>query len=343
MLVGTLFVASGTLALLLVAAFLPLGAALFVVSVGSLLVYIAAPTFLASASTSRERPYLFGVAAAAYVVSTAVGAAVGGGLPVLLRLLFADRAAPEVYRASLLAGGMFSALAIPILAMTREKAANAAPADEVAILPNLRLFLKHVFDRRFQTLLAKLILADGLIRVGGNLFLPYLNVYFVNHLGASEAEYGLMRSGERALVVLATLLVAVLVTRFGPVTVVVVSQLVSVPLLLTVGFAGSLAIAVAAYVVRGPVMEMTQPTRDNFVVDVSPRDMRATALAALTLAGYGIGFGTSFLSQRLFEGGQFELSFSFAAALYVVSAALYWLFFRSYNRALPPEKMAAIT
>ena len=52
-----------------------------------------------------------------------------------------------------------------------------------------------------------------------------------------------------------------------------------------------------------------------------------------TLAGYAIGIGTSCVSERLLEAGQFRLSFVAAAALYVVSAILYWVFFRSYNRA----------
>ena len=331
-LAGTFLVAAGTLALLAVGGLLPIGMGLLAISFGSLVVYIGAPAFLAASSTPEDRPYLFGVAAAAYVVSTALGAAVGGALPGIVRTLQPALGAADVYRTALMVAGLLSAIAIPILALTREASAGSVvtPASHFGAI---RDFLAHARQPGFLRLVAQLVLADGLIRVGGNLFLPYLNVYFVNHLGASEALYGAMRSVERGFVVVTTLLVAVLVARFGQIAVIVVTQLLSVPLLLTVGLAPSLAVAVAAYVLRGPVMEMTQPTRDNFVVDVSPARLRATALAALTLAGYAIGFGTSFLSERLFATGQFRLSFVLAAALYVVSALLYWIFFRAYNRA----------
>ena len=331
-LVGTCLVAAGTLTLLAVSGLLPIGIGLLGISFGSLVVYIGAPAFLAASSTPEERPYLFGVAAAAYVVSTALGAAVGGALPGLVRAIQPGLGSADVYRTSLVVAGLLSAIAIPIIALTRE-----APAGDVVSAGThfgaVRGFIAHARQPGFLRLVAQLVLADGLIRVGGNLFLPYLNVYFVNHLGASEALYGAMRSVERGLVVVTTQLVAVLVARFGQIAVIVVTQLLSVPLLLTVGLAPTLAVAVAAYVVRGPVMEMTQPTRDNFVVDVSPARLRATALAALTLAGYAIGFATSYLSERLFAAGQLRLSFVIAAVLYVVSALLYWVFFHSYNRA----------
>jgi MFS family permease len=337
-LAGTALVAAGTLTLLAVNGLLPIGAGLLGISFGSLVVYIGAPAFLAASSSPEERPYLFGVAAAAYVVSTAVGAAAGGALPGMVRALAPDSPAADVYRTSLVVAGLLSAIAIPLLALTREAhdtretIPGAAPAVASPVRA-VRDFIAHARQPGFLKLVAQLVLADGLIRVGGNLFLPYLNVYFVNHLGASEALYGAMRSVERGLVVLTTLSVAVLAARFGPIAVIVLTQLVSVPFLLAVGLAPTLAVAVGAYVIRGPIMEMTQPTRDNFVVDVSPARLRATALAALTLAGYAIGFATSYVSERLFDAGQFRLSFVMAAVLYVVSAVLYWLFFRAYNRA----------
>ena len=331
-LLGTVLVAAGTLALLVVGGMLPIGAALLGISLGSLVVYIGAPAFLAASSSPQERPYLFGVAAAAYVVSTALGAAVGGALPAAVRAVVPEMAPADVYRAALVVAGVLSAIAIPLLALTRETLAGdvVTPGSHFGAVRDI---IGHASQPGFLKLVTQLVLADGLIRVGGNLFLPYLNVYFVNHLGASEALYGAMRSVERGLVVLTTLAVAVLVTRFGQIAVIVVTQLLSVPFLLTVGLAPTLAVAVAAYAIRGPVMEMTQPTRDNFVVDVSPERLRAAALAVLTLAGYAIGFATSYVSERLFAAGQFRLSFVIAAVLYVISALLYWLFFRGYNRA----------
>jgi hypothetical protein len=217
---------------------------------------------------------------------------------------------------------------------TETAAVGAAAVEDGALLVDALTrggfwtdMYRRFSDPEFLKLVIKFVLADGLIRVGGNLILPYLNVYFVRHLGASEALYGALRSGERGLVVVATLLVALLVTRFGPVATVVVTQLLSVPFLLVLGFAPAVGVAAGAFLIRGPLMEMTQPTRDNFLMDVAPEKARATAFAALTLAGYAIGFGASFPAEQLLRSGSFDAAFVVTAVLYVVSAALYWLFF----------------
>ena len=342
MLLGTAFAAAGAVLILLAAAPLAMGAGILLASLGSVFVYVAAPPFLIRQSTPRERPYLFGVVAAAYVVSTAVGAALGGAVPPLIRAVAPDLAAASVYRVALLLGGLLSALGIPLLALTTEAPLGgviSAKADDKrspfapAVL--VELMRRRLLDRRFVTLTAQFVIADGLIRVGGNLVIPYLNVYFVRHLGASEALFGALRFAERALVVVATLFVAIPVTRIGPVATIVATQLLSVPMLLVLGFAPTMGIAAAAFLLRGPLMEMTQPTRDSFLMEVVPEDRRATAFAALTLAGYAIGFAASYLAERLLRNEQFHLAFAATGLLYVASAVLYWIFFRNRPEASP--------
>jgi MFS family permease len=90
-------------------------------------------------------------------------------------------------------------------------------------------------------------------------------------------------------------------------------------------------------------MEMTQPTRDSFLMEVVPADRRATAFAALTLAGYAIGFAASFLAERLLRAGRFDVAFALTGALYVASAILYWLFFKRTPQAAPHRRQAALT
>jgi MFS family permease len=343
MLAGTAFAAAGALLVLLAIGPLALGAGMLLTSAGTVLVYVAAPPFLTRHSTPSERQYLFGVVAAAYVVSTATGAALGGALPPLLRVSAPGLPDASVYRLALLAGGLLSALGIPLLAMTGEapaaamvdKAGASRASGVFSPAALVELVRSRLLDRRFVILVGQFVLADGLIRVGGNLVIPYMNVYFVRHLGAPEAVYGTLRFAERALVVIATLVVALPVTRFGPVATIVVTQLLSVPMLLVLGFAPTLGIAAASFLVRGPLMEMTQPTRDSFLMEVVPADRRATAFAALTLAGYAIAFAASFLAERLLRAGRFDVAFALTGALYVTSAILYWLFFRRVPQAAP--------
>ena len=66
---------------------------------------------------------------------------------------------------------------------------------------------------------------------------PFFSVYFVRELGASEAWYGTLRVVERTIEVVAMLGVAPVAARLGPVATIAWTQALSVPMLLSLGFA----------------------------------------------------------------------------------------------------------
>jgi MFS family permease len=348
MLAGTAVAGAGALLLLAVPAVTGLRLGLALISGGSIAVYIAAPPLLVRHSTPLERKHLFAVTAAAYVVSTATGSVIGGLLPDVMTALFGPAPLADVYRRSLFTGALLSALGIPLLILVREAprerpaaAGAASPAGEPPPPPagagrglaGLPAFLRE--HRRGVLVIGQFLLADAFIRVGGNLFVPFFNVYFVEQLGASTAWFGALRFLDRAIVVVATLLAAPLAVRYGAVSTITFTQVLSVPCLLAFGFAPGLGLASATFLARGALMEMTVPVRDSFLMEVVPERVRATANAALTLVGQAIAVVTIPLGARLLDAGRYPLACAVAAALYVVSALLYWLFFRAKPEAAP--------
>jgi MFS family permease len=359
MLAGTVVAGVGALLLLLVPTLNGLRLGLAAVSMGSIAVYIAAPPLLVRHSTPVERKHLFAVTAAAYVVSTAIGSAVGGFLPQIVVALLGPASQAEVYRRSLFAGALLSALGLPLLLLVPDDApdirARAAPgalgsaAGAGAGVPTgsgvarLRLALKQLpalarQHRREAVVIGQFLLADSFIRVGGNLFIPFFNVYFVEQLGASTGWYGTLRSLDRVVVVAATLLVAPIAVRYGAVATITVTQLLSVPCMLAFGFAPGLLLASASFLARGALMEMTVPVRDSFLMEVVPERVRATANAILTLSGQALAVLTIPLGARLLDAGRYPLACALAAAMYVVSAALYWRFFHARPEAAPQRR-----
>ena len=386
MLAGTALSGAGALALLLspTAGVLRLGLALS--SLGAAIVYVAYAPFLSRHSSARERAYLFGMTAAAYVVSTAAGRLIGGVLPELIGAITPSITLAARYRDALFAGVLLSGLGLPLLAAAGEARLSALSpplprplshkgrgekdrAQPESVLPArgyapfpptvgeragdrggpapagaLSRLLAWVRGRLARPDLVRLMMQfvvfDGLIRLGANLVVPLFNVYFVRHLGASEAQYGVLASAERATVVAATLLAAPLAMRLGPVLTVMITQLLSVPMLLALGFAPSLAIAAGALLARGALMEMTVPTRDQFLMEMFPEDARATANATLLMAGYGISFVAHRMSSRLLDAGQLHTAFVLTGSLYVASALLYWLFFHLRPQAAPGRQLA---
>ncbi len=348
MLLGTAIAGAGALLLLVSSTLWGLRIGLALASAGSVVVYIAAPPLLVRHSSPVERKHLFAVTAAAYVISTAAGSAIGGFLPDLMTRLFATPTLADTYRLSLFAGAILSSLGIPLLMLVREPATLPGGAEGPSIDPSypqqslagrLRALPAQVrAQRRGILIIAQFVLADSFIRIGGNLFVPFFNVYFVEHLGASTGWYGTLRSFDRFAVVIATLLAAPIAVRFGPVVTITWTQLLSVPLLLAFGSAQTLGLAAAVFLGRGALMEMTVPIRDSFLMEVVPERVRATGNAAITLVGQALAVVTLPLGARLLEGGRYSLACALAAALYVASALLYWAFFRAQPEAAPQKK-----
>jgi MFS family permease len=347
MLTGTAVAGAGALLLLFVATPVALLAGSMLVTAGSALVYIAAPPFMADQSSDEERPYLFATSAAAYVLSTAAGSAIGGWLVTLFSPA-GGTADPQAYRLALFGGALLSGFGIPLLAMIKERRPQGSAsvgatagsggvlgAAARALLTTIRTVLRPDVVRVFLLL----AIADGLIRIGGNLLLPFMDVFFVQHLGVSTAWYGTLKAAERLIVAAATLAVAIPAVRFGPVSTVSVTQLLSIPLLLLVGLSGSAGIASAAFLGRGALMEMTVPVRDNFMMSVVPTDARASVNAAVLLVGYVIAIPSRRLGGSLLEAQQDALVFVLTAGCYALSAVLYWLFFRARPEAAPGRKL----
>jgi len=352
MLAGTALAGAGAIALLASPAPPVLTLGLAVASAGAVIVYIAANPFMALHSTPHERTHLFVVAAAAFVVSTAAGSALGGQLPAIVGTLAArggwSLGQADVYRLSLLAGALLSAIGVPLIVLVREPADSAVRSSSTAAwsaawarhsTASLHRLQELIGNRRVLIVVGQLVLADALIRVGGNLVVPYFNVLFVRYLGATEAWYGWLRFVERAVQVAATLLVAPVALRYGPISTIAVTQLLSVPMLLALGFAPSLSLASIAFLFRGTLMDMTIPVRDAFVMNVVPARLRATVNAILLLVGQAIAFVVIPHGGALMQNGRLWLAYSLTALLYVASAILYWRFFATHPEAAPGARL----
>ena len=81
--------------------------------------------------------------------------------------------------------------------------------------------------------------------------------YFVQHLGASSALFGLIDGGANGMNALLTLVAPLLALRFGKINTVVFTCLISIPLLLIFGFTSVLPLAALLYLFRQGAMDMS--------------------------------------------------------------------------------------
>jgi MFS family permease len=320
---------------------------------GAVVVYLAVPPFLAAISPRATRPYLFGVAGATYVTSAAVGSLLGGALPTALRAASSGIDDATTYRLALIVGVACSGLGIPFLVSARPVApttssrrptpdrredgtakARVGPESFGAhVSLTVQAFVATWRDPIARDTTLRFLVTDGLLRLGGNMVVPFFNVYFMHELGASEAWYGTMRVVERAIEVVAMLGVAPIAARLGPVATIAWTQALSVPMLVGLGFAPGLYIASAVFVVRGTLMEMTVPLRDNLMMDRFPREARATGSAAVMLSGYALAFVGVRIGGALNEAGLRHVAYIVTAILYLGGAITFARVFRPGPRA----------
>jgi MFS family permease len=102
-----------------------------------------------------------------------------------------------------------------------------------------------------------LVLVYVLTGFGAGLFIPYFNIYFVQHLNASPALFGLIDGGANAITALLTLTAPRLAKRLGKINTITLTRLASIPLLLTIGLTSILPLAALFYLIRQGTMDMS--------------------------------------------------------------------------------------
>jgi MFS family permease len=178
----------------------------------------------------------------------------------------------------------------------------------------------------------RLAATTALIGLGAGLFIPFLNVYFVEVLGASPAVYGWV-SGVATLTRLgATLLAPLLARRVGTAGAIVASQLSSVPFLLLLGFAPQLGVAAFAAVVRGALMNMAAPLQASFTMGRLRPAVRGAGNALLLLAGNVTRAASTLVGGALIAQSGYRWPYVLTAALYTAASVLFWVWFGGAER-----------
>src|SRR4051794_30068384 len=218
----------------------------FIAGIGVAFILVVNAPFLTRNSTPEERPYLFSFNIVLGLVTTVLGKVIGGALPLWLRSIpllmaplpswltvwLAQQPGPRSYQLALLLAGIIAAPSfIPLflmsndrpaaLAVSRTERASLAQRSGLAIqsllqqIKSVSTYLRVLRpEALFSSPIFLLTLVQVLIGLGAGLFIPYTNIYFVEHLKASSELFGLIDGGATALTALLTLLAPFLALRF---------------------------------------------------------------------------------------------------------------------------------
>jgi Na+/melibiose symporter-like transporter len=283
------------------------------------------------------------------LATTVLGEVLGGVLPLWLRSLhwlmtplpswwtglLAAQPLARSYQLSLLLAGIIAAPSfIPLFLMSDDRP-QRRPESELGSSAQSTFSLRPVQQSlvrwRKQPLqvflfspLVTLILVQILIGTGAGLFLPYFNLYFVQHLKASPALFGVIDGAANTLNALLTLLAPWMVARFGKITTLILPRLLSIPLMLGIGLAGSLPLAATLYPFRQGLMDMSQGILQLFSMEAVAPQQRGFANSSYQ-AAYQVSMALSAsLAGLIIARIGYAPVFIGAALLYSLALLLLW-------------------
>src|SRR6266849_2423328 len=147
-------------------------------------------------------------------------------------------------------------------------------------LPSIMESIKTLLPSPFFFLVLVYVLTGS----GAGLFIPYFNIYFVQHLNASPALFGLIDGGANAMTALLTLIAPALAKRTGRINTSMLTRLVSIPLLLTIGLTSILPLAAFLYLFRQGTMDMSAGILQVFSMESVSKKYRGLANSSYQVA-----------------------------------------------------------
>jgi len=288
---------------------------------------LSAPFFMRH-SRSSERLYLFGLAWFTEMTASIIGV-LGGGW--LARHLGDAMGSPLLgLRFTLLAATLLTTCALIPYAAMRE-AGHDADTGEGA---------EPEWPSAGRRILLKLAAPAFIVGFGAGLIIPFLNLYFRDRFDLAADKIGAIFAASQVLTAVGYLVGPVVARRIGMIRVVAGAELASIPFFLLLAFTRRLPVAMAAFWLRGALMNMNHPVATNFAMEVAGKQRQAMTNAVLMLTWNGAWTLSTQIGGVIIQHTGFARPMLIAVALYFTSSCLYLYLFHGYERRVLAARRA---
>ena len=204
---------------------------------------------------------------------------------------------------------MFSAL-LPILLIRRENTeGNKRSIRE----------LMRIHDKKRLLVLCTPEMVVGL---GAGLTIPFFNVYFQTVWKLDPESIGWLFMAMAGLQVVSFLLAPALVKRWGPVKVIIGSQLLSLPFFIELAMGHFLWLAIAAFILRNNLMNLAQPVLKQFSQEVVTEKDRNAVSVILHSSRHVLWTVGNFVAAPLIIAGEGKFTYVFVATIGCYACAI---------------------
>ncbi len=287
--------------------------------VGSSLGGVTSGPFLMENSGEEERTYLFSISSGLRMAAFSVGDWVGGYLPTWFGEMFdVSPISPTAYAWAIGVAGVMALIAVFPRTLLRR---NKLPIDERSI------FAPISYARKHPGMLTRLLLPMFITSIGAGLIMPFMNIFFSDVHNQPDPVIGAMFAWGSLAMGVGLILAPALADRFGKIQVVVITQGLSIPFLVMLGFSPWFGLSATAYYVRLTLMNMSSPVYQTFVMEQVETESRAMVASLNSMVH---SFGRAFspiISGWLQVRYGFGPSFMGTIALYIIAVILYYRYF----------------
>lgn len=256
---------------------------------------------------------------AAIVAGTQVA---GSGLSALLLAGMKSFGASDhaSFQAALFLASGLVAVAMVIFFRARgglEEELRTPASGEAQPPPGLLLYLKMCIPFFF-------------VGAGAGLTIPYLNLYFEDRFQAPPSHISIYFAAVALATTAGYLASPWLAMRLGLVRSVVFSEVASIPFFLILAWSTSLPLSIAAFLLRGALMNLPYPLYGNLIMRLVGAEYRERANAITKLAWNLSWVVTARVAGGLLDsgGGDYVPVMLTTAVLYVLASSSFWIFFR---------------
>lgn len=275
--------------------------------------------FLMENSDEKERTYLFSFGQGLQMTMASVGNWLGGYLPTWVGNMQNISATDSMaYGNTILISGIVAVIAIvPLLFLNSPNISNHKKT----------VFAPFEYAKKQPALLAQFILPMLFTSIGAGLIMPFMNVFFRNVHHQPDPVIGTLFAWGSLAMGIGLLIAPPLADRTGKIQLVVISQAISIPFLILLGFSPIFWVGALSYYIRLALMNMSSPVYQTFVMERVEPNARAT-IASLTSMAWNFGWAFSpTISGWLQVQYGFGPPFMGTILLYTISVIMYWAFF----------------
>ncbi|MGQ9492097.1 MAG: MFS transporter, partial [Anaerolineae bacterium] len=289
--------------------------------------------FLMENSSERERTYLFSFSSGLQMASASVGNWIGGSLPGWVAGWWGvDPMSSAAYGGSLLiVAGVASLGLIPLFLLRTPRLERSQRS----------VFAPLSYATANPTLLSKLVLPMLITSIGAGMIMPFMNIFFRQVHGQPDPSIGALFAWGSLSMGVGLFIAPPLADRVGKIRLVVITQALSIPFLILLGFAPWFWVSTMAYLVRVALMNMSAPVYQTFVMENVEPSARATVASLVSMSwNFGWAFSPT-VSGLLQVRYGFGPPFMVTIVLYSLSTYLYWAFF-GRQRVVQPTAEAPV-